>query len=87
MCRSQLLREARSARLAKYSLDMNLLALQLSDTTLVVADIQAGGSGKQWKVECRGSDNALLRSGFIWSEHGGNSQDLVLITHKVNRRS
>ena len=32
-------------------------------------------------------DHALLPPGFVWSEHGGNSQDLVLITHMVNRRS
>ena len=76
----------RSARLAKFSLDMQLLALQVSDSALLVVDVT---SGKQWRVECKGGNssstaggNALLRSGFVWSEHGGNSQDLVLVTQR-----
>ena len=75
--------KGRRAKLAKYSLDMKLLAVQISDTTLVVVDIQ---QGRDWRIDCKGGggddSNELLRSAFIWSEHGGNSQDLVLVTRR-----
>ena len=61
--------------------------LQVSDTALVVVCVETGGQGR---IDCKnssgrgsgGNKNALLQSGFVWSEHGGNSQDLVLITQQ-----
>ena len=60
---------------------------QVSDAALVVVAV---ATGKQWRVDCKGStgigsggsENALLQSGFVWSDHGGNSQDLLLITQR-----
>lgn len=40
--------KCRSAKLAKFSLDLQLLAIQVSDITVLVVDLS---SGKEWKVE------------------------------------
>jgi len=67
------------AILAKYSLDMSMIALQISDSSLIVAEVSGT---RTWRIDCKGPANALLQSGFIWSDHGGNSQDLILVTQK-----
>lgn len=67
------------AMLAKYSLDLSLIAIQISDGSLIVAEVRGT---RTWRIDCKGPENALLQSGFVWSDHGGNSQDLVLITQK-----
>lgn len=65
---------------AKISLDKKFVAIQTSLTGLVIVDT---ASKKKWLIEIRHpSDNAILSGGIIWSEHGGNSEDLVLATSK-----
>eukprot|EP01032_Pedospumella_encystans_P016763 gene16763-19112_t len=73
----------------RVSLDKKLIAIQVSLSTLFVIDIS---SKKKWVVDIKySSDNAILPGGVIWSEHGGNSEDLVLATsrglelHKVSQ--
>eukprot|EP01031_Cornospumella_fuschlensis_P037184 gene37184-45133_t len=40
-------------------------------------------SSKMWTVEVKApSETIILKGGVIWSDHGGNSQDLVLVTSK-----
>lgn len=65
---------------AKVSLDKKIVAVQTSLSTVVVVDT---ASKKKWTIDIRHpSDNAILTGGIIWSEHGGNSEDLVLATSK-----
>ena len=65
---------------AKISLDLAIFAAQISSTTELVVDIS---SKKIWSVDIKSSDeNSILSNGLVWSEHGGNSQDLVLVTKK-----
>lgn len=64
--------------LAKISIDSQLLAIQYSKTSIYVVDVNGG---KKWKVDIKYfSGNEILPNGIIWSEHGGNSQDLVIVT-------
>ncbi|KAJ1406114.1 hypothetical protein B484DRAFT_423875, partial [Ochromonadaceae sp. CCMP2298] len=72
----------------KVSLDKRLIAVQASLTEVLVLDVV---NKKRWRVEIRSpSDNSILSGGVVWSEHGGNSQDLVIATcrglelHKVS---
>jgi hypothetical protein len=74
--------------LAKISIDSQLLAIQHSKTSIYVLDTIGG---RKWRVDIKGfSGNEILPNGIIWSEHGGNSQDLVIVTsrglelHKVS---
>jgi len=65
---------------AKVSLDSEVLAVQTSDTTIVVIDIV---KNKKWLIEIRfPNDNLILPFGIIWSDHCGNSQDLIIVTSK-----
>lgn len=62
---------------AKLSLDREVLALQESPTSVLVIDIQ---SRKRFSVETRlGSDSVIIDNGLIWSDHGGTSQDLIMV--------
>lgn len=63
--------------LIKISMNKELIAAQVTSTTILVMDIQ---SDKRWKIDIRG--NKILDKGIIWSDHGGNSEDLVIITNK-----
>ncbi|CAM9646163.1 unnamed protein product [Choristocarpus tenellus] len=94
----------REVLLARFSLgNRALLALQLNSTTVEVVDVRDGvddvgvvpgsGSRKVWSIECKHPNvNSILSGGVIWSEHGGNSQDLVLVTriglelHKISAK-
>lgn len=63
---------------ARVSLDSHLLAIQVSPTSIIVVDIS---SDRQWQLDIKsGSDNEVIQHGIIWSEHGGNSQDLIVLT-------
>eukprot|EP01041_Mallomonas_annulata_P001633 gene1633-3166_t len=63
---------------ARLSLDGELLAIQLSTTQILIIHIN---SKKRWKIEIKSpEENRILNLGIVWSEHGGNSQDLVIIT-------
>ncbi len=64
--------------LAKVSLDMRLLAVQLSSTKVCVFDVN---STHNWIISIKSqSNNRILPYGILWSEHGGGSQDLVIVT-------
>jgi hypothetical protein len=64
----------------KVSLDRKLVAIQATLTTVIVVDIP---SKKKWLIDIRyPHDNAILAQGIIWSDHGGNSEDLVIVTTK-----
>jgi len=64
--------------LCKISLDLQLLAVQRSATSIVVYDMR---SHQTWNIEIKSpNDNRIIAGGVIWSEHGGGSQDLVLVT-------
>ena len=65
---------------AKVSIDGKLLVVQTSKSSLLVLDIT---NRKRWKVDIKYlSGNEILENGLIWSEHGGNSQDLVIVTSR-----
>ena len=65
--------------LAKISLDMQLIAVQMSGSRLMVFDIS---NLSKWTIEIKSpqDNNRILMDGLIWSEHGGNSQDLIIVT-------
>jgi hypothetical protein len=65
-------------KLMKLSLNRELLAAQLYDTSLLIIDLT---SDKKWKIELK-NGSEILANGVIWSEHGGNSEDLIIVTNK-----
>jgi hypothetical protein len=65
---------------ARVSLDSHLIAIQTDSTGITVVDIS---SDRQWQIDIKASsENEILHHGIIWSEHGGNSQDLVVLTSR-----
>jgi hypothetical protein len=65
---------------AKISMDSQLLALLSSPKSVIVHDMKIK---KQWKITIKNiAGNQILPEGIIWSEHGGNSQDLAVVTSK-----
>ena len=65
-------------KLVKLSLDKQLMALQLSSTKIVIIDLD---HAKRWSIEIKSpEDNEILPMGLMWSEHGGNSEDLIIVT-------
>ena len=69
-----------SILIAKLSLDCKLLLIQTSLTTVTVVDIEFH---KKWTITIKNPDeNRILPSGLCWSEHGGGSQDLIIVTLK-----
>jgi hypothetical protein len=59
---------------------LKLLALQLTHTKIQIIDTS---NEKKWIIEIKNSDdNCILFGGVIWSDHGGNSQDLIIVTLK-----
>lgn len=65
---------------ARISLDFQIIAIQTSPTTIVTVDIL---NNKKWLIEIRSAnDNYILHEGLVWSDHGGNSQDLIVVTSK-----
>ena len=65
---------------ARISLDSHLIAIQRSPSCVYVVDIS---SDRQWQVDIKSAtDNEILDNGIIWSEHGGNSQDLIILTSR-----
>lgn len=71
--------------LARFSLDYNLLALQVASTVVHVYSIGSKRTDP-WRVDVgidksiATSETTILPGGVIWSDHGGNSQDLTLVT-------
>eukprot|EP00602_Paraphysomonas_sp_CaronLab_P013104 CAMPEP_0185039892 /NCGR_PEP_ID=MMETSP1103-20130426/37291_1 /TAXON_ID=36769 /ORGANISM="Paraphysomonas bandaiensis, Strain Caron Lab Isolate" /LENGTH=1082 /DNA_ID=CAMNT_0027578961 /DNA_START=251 /DNA_END=3500 /DNA_ORIENTATION=- len=69
---------ASSDTTAKVSVDAQLLAIQYTKTSVFVIDTV---HRKKWKIDIKYfSGNEILPNGLIWSDHGGNSQDLVIVT-------
>lgn len=65
---------------AKISMDGKLIVVQSSKSSMIVLDV---ANKKRWKVDIKYmSGNEILENGLIWSEHGGNSQDLVIVTSR-----
>jgi hypothetical protein len=64
-------------KLVKLSLNRELIAAQISNSAVIVFDL---ASDKKWKIDIRG--NEIVSQGVIWSEHAGNSEDLVIVTNK-----
>jgi len=65
---------------AKVSLDSELIALQISKQKVLVLQIK---SNQKWTIDIRHpEENQIISPGIIWSEHGGNSQDLVILTSR-----
>lgn len=66
--------------LSKVSLDREVIAFQISDNTVQILDI---ANRRKWTIQPRSGDDAvILSNGILWSDHGGSSQDLVLVTSK-----
>ena len=64
---------------AKISLDNQLMVLQKSSTELVVLALD--DTEEKWNLTIKHSeDNRIISPGVVWSEHGGKSQDLVILT-------
>mmetsp|Transcript_23980 Transcript_23980/g.71924 ORF Transcript_23980/g.71924 Transcript_23980/m.71924 type:complete len:596 (+) Transcript_23980:17-1804(+) len=91
-----------ACQLAKFSLDGSLLAVQLSDVLVLVAE---SDGTQRWRIEIRsgavmpvqvaqgflermtaasgnldGKRCTLIPGGIVWTDHGGTSQDLTLVT-------
>ena len=65
---------------AKLSMDSQLLAVQTTVKIALVFDLK---TKQHWKISIKNiAGNQILPEGLIWSEHGGNSQDLCLLTSK-----
>jgi len=65
----------------KLSLDRLLLSIQVSDKSIIVIDTTT--ANRRWTISIRtknSPDNAILDNGLIWSVHGGNSADLIILT-------
>lgn len=67
-----------SILLAKVSVDSKLIVLQINKFVLLIIDIS---THKKWEIMIKALEgNEILPNGLVWSDHGGNSQDLVIIT-------
>lgn len=65
---------------AQLSLDSQLFAVQMSSTKVLISDLKLK---RNWTVEIKTPmDNKILSRGLVWSDHGGNSQDLVIVTRR-----
>ena len=70
-----------SIALCKVSLDMEIIAVQTSPTHILVIDTV---NKRKWVIEIKcPEENCVLSSGIIWSDHGGHSQDLIIVTARV----
>ena len=79
-----------SPLLSRFSLDGKLLALQMSAHVVNVYPGRLVGSGEDahpcatdpWSLNVdfdNSSESSILSGGIIWSDHGGNSQDLLVV--------
>jgi hypothetical protein len=66
--------------LCRLSLDKEILAMQTSENSVTILDFV---SRRKWTLQPRQSEDAvILPNGILWSDHGGNSQDLIFVTSK-----
>jgi hypothetical protein len=64
----------------RVSMDKKLIAIQTSQVAIVVINVS---SKKRYTIDIRyPHENAILPSGVMWSDHGGNSEDLIIITSR-----
>lgn len=78
LLRDQVNKSAKNIMFCKLSLDSQLLAIQISMNSIIVVDID---NSKRWTVTIKSHDeNRILHEGLCWSEHGGGSQDLIIVT-------
>lgn len=64
--------------LAKISLDFQLISAQITATRVMVFD---KANHNHWVIDIKSPvDNKILSEGMVWSEHNGNSQDLIIVT-------
>lgn len=72
--------DLRGISMARVSLDDQMIAAQKSSTEVVVFSLQ---SAERWALTIKHpEDNEILSPGIVWSEHGGKSQDLVILTRR-----
>ena len=65
---------------ARLSLDEELIALQLSKKDVIVISIK---NTERWNLAIKQPDtNSIVSPGIVWSDHGGKSQDLVILTER-----
>jgi hypothetical protein len=63
---------------AKLSLDLKIIAIQSTLLSVLVIDTT---NKKKWLIDIKNpTENTILSDGIIWSDHGGNSQDLIIVT-------
>ena len=68
---------ANEVLLAKMSLDRELLAIQFTETQLTVIELK---TNMKWAIEIKSSyDNRIINGGLVWSQHGGGSEDLIIV--------
>ena len=68
---------AENVLFAKLSLDRELLAIQFTETQLSVIELK---TNMRWAIEIKSSyDNRILDGGLVWSQHGGGSEDLIIV--------
>ena len=62
------------------SLDAQFIAIQYSSYRIEVVEIF---SRKKWEINVNMTykENYIIPNGILWSEHGGTSQDLIIVTH------
>ena len=64
--------------LCKISLDLEIIAVQTSPTSVLVIDTI---NKRKWAIDIKyPEENVILSEGIIWSDHGGHSQDLIIVT-------
>lgn len=65
---------------ARISLDGELVALQLSKKDILVISIK---NTERWNLTIKHPEsNAIVSPGIVWSDHGGKSQDMVILTER-----
>ncbi len=67
---------------AKISLSKEFIAIQLNFTNVLILDIV---TRKKYLLEIKSTydGSCILPQGIIWSDHGGGTQDLVIVTNKA----
>jgi hypothetical protein len=64
--------------LCRVSLDMEIIAVQTSPTSILVIN---SINKRKWVIDIKyAEENVILNEGIIWSDHGGHSQDLIIVT-------
>lgn len=63
---------------ARISLSKALIAVQVTLISIIIIDTLQ--PGRKWIIDLKSSpDSCILNQGLIWSDHGGSSEDLVIV--------